>query len=133
MTIGLIDVDSHNFPNYALMKISAYHKDKGDMVEWYTSFTEHYDIVYRAKIFTFTLDYMQIISNADKVIRGGTGYDIKSKLPDEIEHFPALDYTIYPRYKRIRCAVISLLALTQRAIRIYIALKRVVSMAYCHL
>jgi hypothetical protein len=98
MTIGLIDVDSHHFPNYALMKISAYHKDKGDMVEWYTPFTEHYDIVYIAKIFTFTLDYMQIISNADKIIRGGTGYDIKSKLPDEIDQFSALDYTIYPRY-----------------------------------
>jgi hypothetical protein len=25
MKIGLIDVDSHNFPNLALMKISAYH------------------------------------------------------------------------------------------------------------
>ena len=34
MNIGLIDVDSHNFPNLALMKISAYHKAKGDTVEW---------------------------------------------------------------------------------------------------
>ena len=34
MKIGLIDVDSHNFPNLALMKISAYHKSKGDDVEW---------------------------------------------------------------------------------------------------
>ena len=25
MKIGLIDVDGHNFPNVALMKISAYH------------------------------------------------------------------------------------------------------------
>ena len=30
MKIGLIDVDGHNFPNLALMKISAYHKAKGD-------------------------------------------------------------------------------------------------------
>lgn len=28
MKIGLIDVDSHNYPNLALMKISAYHKRK---------------------------------------------------------------------------------------------------------
>lgn len=28
MEIGLIDVDSHNFPNLALMKISAHHKNK---------------------------------------------------------------------------------------------------------
>ena len=29
MKIGLIDVDGHNYPNLALMKISAYHKAKG--------------------------------------------------------------------------------------------------------
>ena len=33
MNIGLIDVDSHNFPNLALMKISAFHKSRGDHVE----------------------------------------------------------------------------------------------------
>lgn len=32
MNVGLIDVDSHNFPNLCLMKISAYHKSKGDQV-----------------------------------------------------------------------------------------------------
>ena len=37
--IGLIDVDGHgNYPNLALMKISAYHKQMGDNVEWYTIF-----------------------------------------------------------------------------------------------
>ena len=34
MKIGLIDVDGHNFPNFALMKISAYHKSKGHQIEW---------------------------------------------------------------------------------------------------
>lgn len=34
MNIGLIDVDGHNFPNFALMRASAYHKAKGDQVEW---------------------------------------------------------------------------------------------------
>lgn len=29
MRIGLIDVDSHGFPNLALMKISAWHKPHG--------------------------------------------------------------------------------------------------------
>jgi hypothetical protein len=99
MIIGLIDVDSHNFPNYALMKISAYHKDKGDIVEWYSPFTLHYDIVYLAKIFTFSEDYGQVISNADKIIKGGTGYDISSKLPNEIDTYARLDYDIYPQYK----------------------------------
>ena len=45
MKIGLVDVDGHNFPNLALMKLSAYHKAKGDEVEWYTIFGE-YDIAY---------------------------------------------------------------------------------------
>lgn len=34
MKIGLIDVDSHNFPNLPLMKISAFHKVAGDEVEF---------------------------------------------------------------------------------------------------
>ena len=34
MRIGLVDVDGHNFPNFALCRISAYHKSLGDEVEW---------------------------------------------------------------------------------------------------
>ena len=34
MNIGILAVDS-NFPNLALMKISSYHKARGDNVEWY--------------------------------------------------------------------------------------------------
>lgn len=33
MKIGLIDVDSHNYPNLPLMKLSAWHKAQGDTVE----------------------------------------------------------------------------------------------------
>lgn len=33
MNVGLYDLDSHNFPNLALMKISAWHKSQGDNVE----------------------------------------------------------------------------------------------------
>lgn len=43
MTIGLIDVDGHNFPNLAIMKLAAYHKAQGDTVEWYRD-ERHYDI-----------------------------------------------------------------------------------------
>ena len=39
MNIGLIDVDSHGFPNLALMKLSAWHKLQGDTVEWYNPLT----------------------------------------------------------------------------------------------
>ena len=95
MRIGLIDVDSHNFPNLALMKISAYHKAKGDEVEWCVPLM-HYDIVYQSKVFddTYSPD-IDWYPNADKVIKGGTGYGLDNKLSDEIEHmYP--DYSLYP-------------------------------------
>ena len=112
MKIGLIDVDGHNFPNLALMRISAYHKSIGDEVEWWLGDLIHYDIVYMSKVFSeaYSPDIPEPI-NADKVIKGGTGYCIsldengkevfdKSKntsLPQEIEKmFP--DYSIYPQY-----------------------------------
>lgn len=44
MKIGLIDVDGHNFPNLALMKISAYYKAHGNTVEW-VNFFDRYDYV----------------------------------------------------------------------------------------
>ena len=111
MRIGLIDVDGHNFPNLALMRISAYHKSLGDTVEWWWSDFIHYDLVYKSKIFSdvYSKDVADPI-NAEKVIKGGTGYAIslvdgkevfdKSKhcdLNPEIERcFP--DYSIYPQF-----------------------------------
>lgn len=93
--IGLVDVDGHNFPNFALMKISAYHKAQGDIVEWADPlFGVGYDKVYMSKIFTFSPDYPYEFDC--EVVKGGTGYDIKSRLPIEIEASPAMDYTIYP-------------------------------------
>ncbi|EKC72301.1 radical SAM domain-containing protein, partial [human gut metagenome] len=83
MNIGLLAVDS-NYPNLALMKISAWHKARGDNVEWYNPFNR-YDKVYMAKVFSFTEDYLQYITNADCVEKGGTGYDIRKVLPMEID------------------------------------------------
>jgi hypothetical protein len=96
MRVGLIDVDSHNFPNLALMKISAWHKAKGDEVEWCVPI-DHYDIVYQSKVFddTYSPD-IDWYPQADKIIKGGTGYGLDNKLPDEIEHiYP--DYSLYPK------------------------------------
>jgi hypothetical protein len=92
MKIGLIDVDGHNFPNLALMKISAWHKAQGDQVEMFFPMS-HYDKVYMSKVFDFTPDFETCI-NADEVVRGGTGYDLQNKLPDKIEHMSP-DYSIY--------------------------------------
>lgn len=52
MRIGLIDVDGHNFPNLALMRISAYHKSIGDTVEWWQTDFIYYDRIYMSKIFS---------------------------------------------------------------------------------
>jgi hypothetical protein len=95
MKVGLIDVDGHGFPNIALMKISAWHKAKGDDVEWCLPL-DRYDIVYQSKVFdeTYSPD-IDWIPMADKIIKGGTGYGLDNKIPDEIEHiYP--DYSIYP-------------------------------------
>ena len=111
MRIGLIDVDSHNYPNLPLMKLSAWHKSKGDTVEWYDplfhSIGEPLDRVYMSKVFSFSPEYPYGV-NARSIFRGGSGYAIelidgkeiydKTKdkdLPYEIEHiYP--DYSLYP-------------------------------------
>lgn len=107
MKIGLIDVDGHNFPNCPLMKISAWHKSKGDSVEWYhPMFSGHMDKVYMSKVFSFTPDY-EFYIDADEIVKGGSGYcidladgkeiyrcDRDKQLPPEIEHiYP--DYSLY--------------------------------------
>lgn len=95
MKIGLIDVDGHNYPNLALMKLSAWHKARGDEVEWWWGFSE-YDRVYMSKVFdeTYTPDIPEPL-NAKEIVKGGTGYGLDNKLPDEIEHiYP--DYSLYP-------------------------------------
>lgn len=95
MTIGLIDVDSHNYPNLALMKLSAWHKIQGDIVEWWWPMGE-YDRVYMSKVFdeTYSPDIPEPL-NAKEIVKGGTGYGLDNKLPDEVEHiYP--DYSLYP-------------------------------------
>lgn len=109
MNIGLYDVDSSNFPNLPLMKISAYHKSKGDDVE-FLDFMQHYDVVYVSKVFGDEYSQMDMTCiDADKIVYGGTGFAISvengkevyhksadKNLPYEIEHqYP--DYSLYPK------------------------------------
>lgn len=113
MKIGLIDVDGHNFPNLPLMKLSAWHKQQGDSVGWYVPVQHGYpmdplDRVYMSKVFSFSPDYLNFV-NAKEVVKGGSGYCIKTvggievykkendiQLPYEIEHiYP--DYSLYPK------------------------------------
>lgn len=112
MKIGLIDVDGHNFPNLPIMKLSAWHKQNGDSVEWYEPLIHGFpcdplDKVYMSKVFSFTPEYQYFV-NAKEIVRGGSGYCIKLEngkevyhkendleLPYEVEHiYP--DYSLYP-------------------------------------
>ena len=140
MKVGLIDADlmwgahangrrygktkADIFPNLALMKISAYHKQQGDDVRWYCGFDGMYDKVYISKVFSTTPDSLEIFQSKE-VIFGGSGYCInlidgkevweepkyldrvlqyghhsiqyrwQSQLPYEIEHIMP-DYSLYP-------------------------------------
>lgn len=94
MRIAIHSVDGHNYPNLALMRISAWHKAQGDSVEWFMPLVK-YDRVYASKVFTFTPDDPYL---PEDTIRGGTGYNVTSRLPPEIEAMPP-DYTIYPQFK----------------------------------
>lgn len=145
MNIGLIDADlmwqkhangrrygktkADIFPNLAIMKLSAYHKAKGDNVEWYMG-VKRYDIVYISKVFSttpITQDYI----NASIIICGGTGFQIRLEderevyhedvflqagqdqtiqfshhLPDEAEHIMP-DYSLYPMVKNTALGFLS--------------------------
>ena len=99
MRVGLHDAERDylkhkRFPNYALMKISAYHKARGDSVEWWSPLLQ-YDRIYSSKVFDFTPENPYLPPSA---ICGGTGYPdipINQTLPPEIDAaFP--DYSIYP-------------------------------------
>ena len=91
MIIALHDADNTNFPNLALMKLSAYHKNRGDTVEWYQALrASAYSLIYSSKVFTWTND-LQLTGN---VLIGGTGYKTENILQEEAEHC-CPDYTLY--------------------------------------
>lgn len=97
--IGLHDAEreylkNKSFPNYALMKISAWHKAQGDAVEWWNPLCK-YDRVYSSKVFDFTPVDPYLPEDA---IRGGTGYrdiPMDKALPPEMDDMLP-DYSIYP-------------------------------------
>lgn len=95
MNVALLDVDGHHFPNLALMKLSAIHRRSGDNVEWWNGL-KYYDRVYLSKVFTFTPD-IEVCIQADEVIKGGTGYNLTGRLPQEVEEMTP-DYDLYPQF-----------------------------------
>jgi len=91
MRVGLVNIEPKVF-NTAYMQIAAYHKGRGDTVEWWLPLIHrHFDVVYCSSLFDFT-DKSGI---PDDVICGGTGFDVTSRLSRVIEDCD-LDYNIYP-------------------------------------
>ena len=93
MNIGLIDLDSNNFPNIPLMKLSTWHKKNGDNVEFADMFGV-YDIIYKSKIFTWSID-PEYCYNTKEFRVGGSGYDLSIKLDNDIENIKDIDYSLY--------------------------------------
>jgi hypothetical protein len=85
MRVAIHDADGGKYPNLALLKLAAWHKACGDTVDRFMALYRYgYDRVYSSKVFSWTkLDS----SLPDSSIKGGTGYDGKTNLPDEVEHF----------------------------------------------
>lgn len=97
MNIALHDADSHNFPNLALMKLSAWHKAHGDKVEMFMPlYANKYDLIYSSKVFSWTKENRYL---PDNTIKGGTGYKDKIHicLPEDVEHIIP-DYSLYPNF-----------------------------------
>jgi len=91
MKVALHDSEKHDYPNLALMKLSAWHKAQGDSVEWFSPLVGGYDRVYSAKVFTWGRRDPYL---PEGTIYGGTGHDIRATLPDEVEHI-CPDYSLY--------------------------------------
>ena len=102
MRIGLVDVDSHNFPNLVLMKLSTWYKGKGWEVELLrpadvlngSNLFYGYDRMIGACVFDWNKPIVYMLKNMGVDVGGtGTG-DYTRVLPQEIEHcYP--DYSLY--------------------------------------
>jgi len=107
MKVLLVDVDS-KIPNLALMKLSTFHKNKGDEIDFkklgYTYYpdnknqtlllAEEYDKVYISIIFQTNKNSVRVVGCED-VEFGGSGYDYTIKLDQEIDNLEE-DYSLYP-------------------------------------
>jgi len=98
MNTLLIDIDNTEFPNLALMKISAWHKQRGDRVYLNVSPLPPHK-VYISCVFSWNKPRALGIAKffeglGIEVELGGSGISLNSTLPDEIEHIMP-DYSLY--------------------------------------
>lgn len=89
----MVSVDSR-IPNLALMKLSAWHKKRGDSVKLFSPLFDSPELIYASKVFTDTPDF-EYFPEGVPVVKGGTGYDIHSELPPEVDSI-CPDYFLFP-------------------------------------
>jgi len=93
MKVGLIDLDNTGFPNLALMKLSAWHKQKGDEISLNFPL-DGVDMTFVSCVFSKNRHKLPAL---EPVMFGGTGLDgifPTKRLSPEIEHIKP-DYALY--------------------------------------
>jgi len=94
MKVLLVDFDS-KIPNLALMKLSAWHKQKGDLVGFDI---QDPDQVYVSVVFSKNKSQAAGLTTMfpnSMISFGGPGWDLQNFLPEEIEKIKP-DYDLYP-------------------------------------
>ncbi len=105
MRIRLTHIDG-SYPNLALMKLSHWHKSKGDTVYFTRSvnkdlFELNYDLVYGSSVFRFSdTKIKQFKEQWPGALIGGTGTESNITVEDVIgQPHDQYDYGIYPQFK----------------------------------
>lgn len=93
-TVNLVDIDKTNFPNLALMKLSAFYKSKG-----YKTYLNGVpgDLNFISCVFTKNKNKLKLYKEALNATTGGSGIDYSIVLDKEIE-FLCPDYSLYHKY-----------------------------------
>ena len=94
MKVGLFNLEP-KIENTAMMKVSMYHKKRGDVIEeYFPLFHKSYDKIYCFSLFTWTKKPRKEFRK--DMTCGGTGFDLKTRLPYEIDKLKEIDYSLYP-------------------------------------
>lgn len=92
---GLYDIDNKDYPNFALMKIARHCLNSHEPYDWYLPLERsRFDRVFVSSVFTFSNKSTVF----EDMITGGSGFDIHSSLPNEIESLEP-HYGLYPDMK----------------------------------
>jgi hypothetical protein len=102
--VRLTHIDG-SLPNLALMRLSAFHRDRGDDVHFTSSIERglletDYERVYGSAIFAYSRPRVDRFLTAwPQAIVGGTGTGVSRTVEEFAGDSTALDYSIYPKFK----------------------------------